>query len=153
MTRELTTALDAEIRATADGPCLYGLMIAEGRAARTRREVFAPGSIDWPASGIEIRIGHYTEPVARAVPTREGAEVRIVTPATPEIYAAHAGGKTELSIEFHSLAETRTAGGIREIQSAIVTGCALVPVGRGDYGRQAKSEIRERETQRLRVYL
>lgn len=140
-----------EIRATADGPELHATILQEGRAAKTRRELFAPGSVDWPATGIAIRIGHRTREVARAIPTRDGTEIRITAPATPEIHAAyHAGGLREMSVEFNALEEHRTPAGIREIGHALITGAALVKTG--DYGRQATAEIRTAAGRR-RVWL
>lgn len=143
-------SVPVEIRASDDGPKLYATLMAEGRAARTRREVFAPGSIIWPAGGIAIRTVHLGPEVARTIPERVGTEIRIACPATPEIHAAfHHDGLRELSCEFHPLAECRTAAGVREVQQALVTGAALVK--EGDYGRQTGAEIRA--TARRRVWL
>ena len=52
--------------------------------------------------------------------------LRVETPATPAILTAY---KTRryFSVEFHSLAEVRTAGGIREIRRALLEAAALVP--------------------------
>ena len=100
----------------------------EGRAATGgRAELFAPGSIDWPASGIEIRDGHHTPALARAVPSREAnGEIRIETRATPEIFTAvEQRGRRYMSVEFHALAVLRTRGDVREIASALVVGAAL----------------------------
>lgn len=138
-----------EIRASDDGPKLYATIMAEGRAAKTRREVFAPGAVTWPADGIAIRTVHRGPEVARCVPTREGTEIRIAAPATPEVFAAYSAGQRELSVEFHTLAECRTPAGIREVQRALVIGAALVR--EGDYGKQTGAEIRA--TSRRRVWL
>ena len=46
--------------------------------------------------------------------------LRISTPATPAILTAYATRKY-FSVEFHALAEVRTAGGVREIQRALWT--------------------------------
>ena len=65
--------------------------------------------------------------LARAVPTRDAdGSLRIETRATPAILTAY---KTRryFSVEFHALAEVRTAGGVREIQRALLEAAALVP--------------------------
>ena len=61
------------------------------------------------------------------MPTREAnGEIRIAAPASPALVAAYNEGRKFLSIEFHSLKETRSAAGVREIQSAFLPGAALV---------------------------
>ena len=140
-------AAPVEIRASDDGPRLYATIIAEGRAALTRREVFAPGAVTWPADGIAIRTVHLGPEVARAMPERDGTEIRVSCPATPEVFAAYHAGQRELSVEFHPLLECRTPAGVREVQQALVTGAALVK--QGDY--QTGAEIRT--TARRRVWL
>ena len=144
-------AAPVEIRASADGPRLYATIMAEGRAALTRRELFSPGAVIWPADGIAIRTVHLGPEVARCVPTRDGTDIRIVAPVTPEIHAAyHQHGQRELSVEFHPLLECRTPAGIREVQQALVTGAALVV--QGDYGQQTGAEIREAAGRRLEYW-
>ena len=130
-----------EVRSSADGPMLHGVILTEGRAARGgRAELFAPGAVVWPSDGIAIRLEHRGAEAARAVPTREGTEVRISTPATPDIFRAVRDGRRWMSVEFTSLRETRTAGGVREIESALVDGAALVETP--EY-QQTRAEVRE----------
>lgn len=148
MTPEVITVA-AECRASDDGPMLHGVILQEGRAATGgRAEVFAPGSVVWPASGVEVLTEHRGAAVATAVPTREAnGEIRIALPAGPALFAAYQAGKRMLSVEFHSLSEARTAGGVRELRRALVDRVALVRAGEYD---QARAEIR---SPRRKVYL
>ena len=116
-----------ELREADDGPKLRGTILQEGRAAQGgRAELFAPGSVVWASDGISLLGEHRGAELARAVPTRDAdGSLRIETRATPEILAAY---KTRryFSVEFHALREVRTAGGVREIQRALVDAAALV---------------------------
>ena len=115
-----------ECRASESGPVLRGVILTEGRAAQGgRAELFVSGACDWPASGIAIRTEHLGHVETRAVPTRDGAEIRIECPATPAIFAAVQGGARHMSVEFHSTAETRTAAGVREIAGALLVGAIV----------------------------
>ena len=137
-----------ELREAAGGPRLVGCLIQEGRAASTRAEVFAPRSLQWSADGIALRAKHLGEEVQRAIPTREAdGEIRISTPASAAIVAAFDEGRRFLSIEFHALAETRSASGVREIQQAFLAGAALVE--NPEY-LQTRAEVRAR---RRKVWL
>ena len=137
-----------ELRETETGPVLHGCLIQEGRAASARAEVFAPGSLVWGSEGVAIRAAHLGTEDSRAIPTREAnGEIRIATPASPALVAAYNEGRRFLSIEFHSLKETRSKSGVREIQSAFLPGAALV--ADPEY-KQATAEVRS--TQR-RVWL
>ena len=104
-----------------------GTVIQEGRASSDRRELFAPGAVAWPASGIRILADHRGAELARAVPVR-GADGRIEVraKATDAIRAAVADGKRYMSVEFHPIRESRTDSGIREITAAMVDAAALV---------------------------
>ena len=116
-----------EIREAKDGPVLHGILIQEGRAASVRAEVFAPLSLVWASDGISIRAKHLGAEDSRAVPTREpNGEIRIAAPASAAIVAAFNEGRKFLSIEFHSLKETRSAAGVRELQLAFLPGAAMV---------------------------
>ena len=122
------------------------MIVQEGRAASVRNEIFAPGALVWGADGIALRVEHRGREVARAIPTRApNGEIRISALATPEIRAAFAGGKKFLSAEFQSLSEIRTAGGIRELRRAYISGGALV---RTPEYTQAGAEIRQRASRR-----
>lgn len=108
---------------------LHGVMLQEGRAATGgRREVFAPGSVQWPAAGVGILTVHHGEVEVRAQPVRDRqGRIIVQADATPAIREAVTGGRRYLSVEFHALEERTTAGGVREILSALVPRAALVP--------------------------
>ena len=130
-----------EVRESETGPMLHGVLIQEGRAASVRAEVFAPLSLVWASDGVAVRAEHRGVEVTRAIPTREAnGEIRIATPAAPAIVAAFNEGRKFLSIEFHAVQETRSAAGVREIQSAFLPGAALV--AEPEY-KQATAEVRQ----------
>ena len=142
-----TLTCPVEVRASAAGPELRATLLSEGRAARGgRAELFAPGALLWPADGVAIRLEHLGAEVARAVPVRDGTEVRIATPATPAIYDAVKAGRRFMSIEFTPLAEMRTAGGVREIERAFVDGAALTDDP--EY-HQTVAEVRDKAPRRV----
>lgn len=140
--RRLVTGA-AELRAAEDGGRrLVGTAIQEGRAAGDRGEVFAPGSITWPAEGMGVALKHKGAPETRATTTRTDAgEITIEARATDKMVEAYESGRRALSIEFHALAESRKGGNVREITSAFVPLVAMVPAGAYD---EAQSELRER---------
>ena len=118
------------------------MLIQEGRAASVRAEVFAPLSLVWASEGVAIRAEHLGAEDSRAVPTREAnGEIRITAPASPALVTAYNEGRKFLSIEFHSLKETRSAAGVREIQSAFLPGVAMV---RSPEYSQASAEVRSK---------
>ena len=132
-----------ELRESETGPMLHGVLIQEGRAASVRPEVFAPLSLVWSASGIALRAEHLGAEDSRAIPTREtNGEIRIAAPASAALVAAYNEGRKFLSIEFHSLKETRSKSGVREIQQAFMPGAALV--AEPEY-TQATAEVRARQ--------
>ena len=135
---------DVEIREAKGVKRVHGVIVQEGRASRGgRAEVFAPGSICWPDGGISLLGAHRGESVGSAHPARHpSGEIRISTPATPGMIEAIEAGRTGLSVEFQSLKETRTAGGVREIERALVDAAAFVR--RPEY-HQGRAEIRSRE--------
>ena len=108
-------------------PTLHGTMLQEGRAASERRELFSPGAVEWPSAGVAVLTEHrgQVETRAQVVRQRDG-RLTLTARATDGIRAAVAAGKRFMSVEFRSLAETRTAGGIREITRAMVDAAALV---------------------------
>ena len=129
-------------------PRLHGVILQEGRAAAGgRAELFAPGSVTWPESGISIRAAHRGAEEVRAVPVREpNGEIRISAVATPAIVEAVRGGKDRMSVEFFALQEHRTAAGVREIETALVSGAALTD--RPEY-EQAAAEVRSKRGRRV----
>lgn len=116
-----------EVRAAQDGPMLHLVALTEGRAARGgRAELFAPGAAVWPADGVDVLLKHYGEPEARAVPVRDGNTITLAVKATdPLRRAVDVDGKRYASVEFHALAETRTAAGVREIERCLITAVSL----------------------------
>ena len=109
-------------------PTLFGVMIQEGRAASGgRSELFAPGAIEWPSEGVGVMTDHRgaIETRGHVVRERDG-RLTLTARATDNIRKAVADGKRYMSVEFQSLRERTTAGGIREIQRALVSAAALV---------------------------
>ena len=136
-----------EVEIREDGRELRGVMIQEGRAASERRELFAPGSVEWPSEGVAVLTEHRGPVETRAQVVRESdGRLTITARATDAIRAAVEAGKRYMSVEFRSLAETRTAGGIREITRALVDAAALV--SSPEYV-QTTAEVREREGREL----
>ena len=107
---------------------LHGTILTEGRAASGgRAEVFAPGSVTWPAQGIGILVEHGGQAETRAFPHRApNGELNVRARATDAIRAAIGAGKSYMSVEFVGVEERTTAGGVREILSAYVMAAALV---------------------------
>lgn len=129
-----------EIRA---GGRLHGVMVTEGRAASGgRREVFAPGSVEWPSGGVGILTRHHGTPKTRAVPRRRSdGRITVEADATAAIREAVEAGRKYMSVEFHSLRERTTKGGVREILRALVPDVALV--SRPEYDTTS-AEVRRR---------
>lgn len=140
---------EVEVRQGEDGDELHGVMVTEGRAASGgRRELFAPGSIQWPASGVGILTEHRAEPEIRAHPTRnDRGEIRIRTRANEAIRTAVEAGRRYMSVEFVAIRERTTKGGVREILEALVPAAALVP--NPEYDTTA-AEIRETDRKAAR---
>ena len=129
MAEPLQYVIPAEIREAADGPMLRGVILQEGRAASGGlAEVFAPMSVVWPSDGIALLGEHRAQvELGRAVPTRDAdGTLHVETRATEAILSVYTTRKY-FSIEFQSIREIRTAGGVREIQRALVDAAALVP--------------------------
>ena len=136
----VVTGVPIEIRESDEGEHLVGVVVQEGQSRNcTQRTLFTPQSLTWPAEGIPVRTEHLQGEAGRAVPTRHpGGEIRIRLKATPEIRSAYQAGKKFLSAEFFALRESRSAG-IREIESALLSGAAMV---KDPEYRQATAEIR-----------
>ncbi|MCY4057617.1 MAG: hypothetical protein OXG44_06420 [Gammaproteobacteria bacterium] len=132
-----------ELRESESGPTLEGVILQEGRAAQGgRAEVFAPGSVVWPSDGIGILTRHLGPVETRAIPERsDNGELRISVPATPALVAAVKAGKDGMSVEFVAHREQRTAGGVREIERAMVDAATLT--SNPEYPTRA--ELRERK--------
>lgn len=111
-----------------EGGELHGVILQEGRAASAgRSEVFAPGSVSWPADGVGILAEHLGPVEARAFPHRDRlGRIMVRARASAALRDAIAGGKRYMSIEFRSLEERTTKAGVREILRAYVDAAALV---------------------------
>ena len=120
-------SFEYEVRSEAGRePMLYATILSEGRAASRLTEVFTPGSIRWPSTGIDITIEHGGPLETRAHPIRQqDGQIKVMAPATAKIQQAYAEGKRWMSIEFMSLEERTTSGGIREILRAFVPTAAM----------------------------
>lgn len=123
------------------GSKVIGTIIQEGRAARTRRELFTANSLRWSNDGINILDGHKGQSVGVAMPKRlNDGRIEITIPATDNILEIRRK-KPYLSIEFYALDEATTNGGIREIREAFVKAAAFVDDP--EY-KQATTEVRRR---------
>ena len=76
--------------------------------------------------------------------------IRIAVQATPNLRRAVTEGRTSMSVEFHALREHRTAGGVREIERALIDGAALTTPDKSEY-HQTRAELRNRK--RAQVWL
>ena len=145
MEHEIRIPVEVEIREVEGIARLHGVILQEGRAAAGgRNELFAPGSVLWPETGVAIRTEHRGRAEAHALPARQpDGSIAIAAKATPAIVAAVKAGRKSMSIEFVSLRETRTAAGVREIERAFVDGAALVNPDDAEY-HQTHAEVRTR---------
>ena len=132
-------------------PTLRGVMLQEGRAASGgRSEVFTPGSVSWPHDGVLILTEHRGKAEARGQVVRErDGRLTISARATEAIREAVKAGKRYMSVEFRSIEERTTAGGVRELLRAAVDAAALVSSPEYD---STLAEVRKSESRR-RVWL
>lgn len=135
--------LNFEIRE--DGGDLHGTIVQEGRAASGgRAEIFAPGSVQWPADGVAILTEHLGSAETRAYPHRDAmGRIKVRAKATDAIKRAIAAGKRFMSVEFRALEERQTPGGVREILRAFVSAAALVSSPEYD---STAAELRSKQT-------
>ena len=142
--------LIVELRA--EGEHLHGQIVQEGRAASGgRAEVFAPGSVEWPATGVRILDDHGGPELARAFPHRDNlGRIHIRARATEAIRSAIAAGRSKMSVEFRAIEERTTKAGVREVLRAIVDAAALV--SNPEYDTTA-AELRDQRRQRRRIWL
>ena len=144
-------AFEVEVReATRAGyePTLHGVMLTEGRAASGgRAEVFAPGSVTWPHDGVAVLTEHRgkVETHAQVVRQRDG-RLTLTARATDAIQQVVEAGRKFMSIEFRSLQERTTKGGVREVLRAFVDAAALVSAPEYD---TTAAEVRSRRARRV----
>ena len=127
----MKTSFEVEIRESETPgyePSLRGVMLTEGRAASGgRAEVFTPGSVTWPQDGVAILTEHRGKVEAQGQVVRErNGRLTITARATEAIREAVKAGKRYMSVEFRSVEERTTAGGVRELLRAVVDAAALV---------------------------
>ena len=142
-----TDTLTFEVREA--GGELVGVILAEGRAASGgRAELFAPGSLTWPADGIAIRTRHGGPVETRAFPHRDAqGRIHVRARATQAIRDAVEAGRRWMSVEFKAVEERTTKAGVRELLRAFVVGAALAD--RPEYDTTS-AEVRSR---RRRIWL
>ena len=132
---EIRCSIKIEDRDEGQPARLVGVLMPYNTEARDRREVFDPGSLSWPESGIVVNRMHRRDsPIMLVVPIVEGNEVRIdaeipTTSAGLDCLAeVRSGLLASLSVEFRSVRET-VVGGVRHLSAAILTGAGLVDSG------------------------
>ena len=141
----MRVSAEVEIREAQPGrePSLTGVLLQEGAPAEYRKEVFLPGAIEWPSSGIGISTVHLGPVETRAHVSRaKDGRLNIRARANQAIQDAYESGRRFLSVEFTALQDGRTAGGIRQIARAFVAQAALVETP--EYS-QAVAEVRSAE--------
>ena len=96
---------------------LYGVLVVYEQPARTRAEMFARGSLTWPATGVVLNRQHNRgQPIARVIPELVGDELRVDLPLPDTVAGRDAatevrnGTLAGLSIEFGALRESRRNG-------------------------------------------
>ena len=126
---------------------LHGVLIQEGRAATGgRAELFTPGSIVWPSTGVRILTEHRGKAHATAFPSRDAqGRVTIRVTATDELREAVRRGKRFMSVEFRAIQDRVTCAGVREVISAYVDAATLTDAPEYD---TTSAEIRTRSNPR-----
>ena len=130
---------------------LVGVLMQYGTRAQDRPEIFEPGSLKWPDSGVVLNRQHSrAAPIMRVLPITEGNVVRIDA-ALPDTSAGRDAAREirgvpgspplfrGLSVEFKAVRQT-IVGGVRRIASAVLTGAGLV-----DSGSYAGSTVEVRQ--------
>ena len=137
---ERLLAADEEVRA--EGRTITGTVMAYGERAISRRERFAPGSIQL-ADTVHLDYEHDRSRVIAWTPgggleLEDGDDaMRMRADVPPHLFGDHVltevreGRRTGLSVEFRAI-QTRTENGIRVIEKALLRGVALL--ARPDYG-------------------
>ena len=135
---------------------LVGTLLRYGEVASDRKEVFEPGSLSWPESGIVLNRQHSRKsPVMRILPQVVGDRV-VLDAALPDTTAGRDIAAemradpplfTGLSIEFRSLKQ-RFEGGLRKISKAVLSAAAVV-----DSPAFSGSAVELRQKNRRRVWL
>ena len=136
-------SLNRVIEVRQEGQNLVGVIVQEGRVARNLAEVFAPNSLEWAASGVDLRQSHGGRILRKIFPYREtDGRITFQTAADAEVREIFEGGRRFLSVEFVAREESRNTSGVREITRAYLDAVAMV--ASPEY-KQATSEIRSHQ--------
>ena len=144
-----------ECRAATGSPGrLSGIILPVGRVDGDRPELFVASGVQTPSEGVALLPEHRSSRVVmrfdQIVASDGSLQVDHLLPDTPEgrdMAASVRSGKTPgLSVEFHSLAESRVSG-VREVRQSLITAVATVP---SQSYNQARAEVRSK---RARVWL
>ena len=111
---------------------LVGTLLTYGQQAHDRAEVFAPGSLSWPADGVVLTRQHQRgQPITRVVPEVRGDQV-VVDQPLPDTQAGRDAAREirgglfrGLSVEFRAVLQDYQ-GGVRRIRRAVLRGAGLV---------------------------
>ena len=153
MTDEIRCSIACEEDRTRSGPGrIVGRILTYGERATDRAELFERGALSWPADGVILNRQHARgAPIMRVLPTQVGDELRIDqilpdTVAGRDAATEIRGGLMRgLSVSFQA-GKQSFAGGVRRIQSAVMTAVGLVD----DPSYDAPVEVRHRAGRRYR---
>ena len=135
---------------------IVGTLLTYGERAGDRPEVFMPGALSWPEGGIILNEQHNRQaPIMRFVPELRDGKV-LIDAALPDTQRGRDaavmvrnGTMTGLSVEFRASRESRSARGVRQIETARLLAAGLV-----DSGSYAGSRVEVRaRSGRRRVWL
>ena len=107
---------------------LFGVLMKYNTRAKDRDELFLPGSLSWPDSGVVLNRQHSRQsPIMRVIPIVEGDEIRIDQPLIDTsagrdcAVEIRSGLMAGLSVEFRATAQN-IVNGVRRIGAAVLTG-------------------------------
>ena len=133
---------------------LVGRILTYGERAIDRAELFEPGALTWPDTGVILNRQHARgAPIMRVIPKLRGDEI-VIDQALPDTTAGRdaateirSGLMTGLSVSFQPSRQSFTAG-VRRIAAAAMTAVGLVDSPSYD----APVEVRWRQ-ERRRLWL
>ena len=147
----MKTSFEVEIRESDKSgyePSLRGVMLQEGRAASggPERGLHAWVRVLAFIDGVAILTEHRGKVEARGQVVRErDGRLTLTARATEGIREAVGAGKRFMSVEFKSIEERTTKGGVRELLRAVVDAAALVSSPEYD---STLAEVRKSESRR-----
>ena len=116
-------------------PRLVGVLMPYGERAQDRAEVFEPGSLSWPESGVVLRRQHErSQPILRFTPVEVEGRLTVDAPIPDTVAGRDALAEIRsglfrgLSVEFRAVRQTIVLG-VRRISEAILTAAGLVDEG------------------------